>query len=229
MLTLAKDLEAGCYQGVLASPEMCLKHPAFCRVLMEGNFENISAIYIDEVHCISQWGGDFRPAYSELNKLRAFFPPHIPFYSTSATLPNDALQEVCASLGIDTESSFFLNLGNDRPNISYEVHRMKSAQDYEAIKPHLTRNANPSTPDDLFKSLVFTNSVMSTQITSRHIRSWLPRHLRKYVAFLHAHRSPRDKRRMMRRFRRGRVKILVATEIAGMVHLVFLPFLHILI
>lgn len=196
---------------------------------MEGNFENISAIYIDEVHCISQWGGDFRPAYSELNKLHAFFPLHIPFYSTSATLPNDALQEVRASLGIDTESSFFLNLGNDRPNISYKVHRMKSAQDYEAIKLYLTHNTNPSTPDDLFKSLVFTNSVMSTQITSCHIRSWLPRHLRKYVTFLHAHRSPRDKCRMMRRFRCGRVKILVATEIAGMVHLVFLPFSHILI
>lgn len=212
-----QELEDDRYQGILVSPEMCLKHPGFRRVLTDGNFEKICAVFIDEAHCIAQWGGDFRPAYAELAKLRAFFPSHIPIYATSATVPELALQQIRASLGIDPASCFFLNLGNDRPNISFHVHRMNSADDFDAIKPHLTHKPDPHTSDDLIKTIVFTNSVMSTQIGVRHIRSWFPAHLRKHVVFLHAHRSARDKRRIMRRFHRGRIRILVATEAAGMV------------
>ena len=166
-------------------------------------------------------------AYAELGKLRAFFPPHIPIYATSATVPASTLQDITVSLGIDIANTFFLNLGNDRPNISFSVNRMNGAEDFAALKPHLFRTVGsltPTTPDDLFKTFVFTNTVSSTLVGTRFIRSWLPKHLWKYVAFIHAHRSSRDKRRVMRRFRRGRIKILVATEAAEMVR--FNLFMH---
>jgi superfamily II DNA helicase RecQ len=93
---------------------MCLQHTEFCKVLTDEHFsENICTVIIDEVHCISQWGGDFRKMYGCLDKLRTFFPLNIPFLVTLATLPPLALREVHSKLAIDPNSSFFVNLGND--------------------------------------------------------------------------------------------------------------------
>ncbi|CAA7271578.1 unnamed protein product [Cyclocybe aegerita] len=212
---LQKDLEQGKYRGIFTSPEMCLKHTEF-RNHLTSSFQDICAVIVDEAHCIAQWGGDFRTAYSEIGKLRAFFPPNIPILATSATLPQAALQEVRSQLGIDAADSFFLNLGNDRPNIEFSVHKMNSSTDFKALKPLLTRKPNPSTPDDFHKSIVFIDSVQSSHQVLREVRSWYPRHLRKHIDFLHAHRSPKAKRRAMRRFRNGRTRILITTEAAGM-------------
>src|ERR1700683_554763 len=107
---------------------MCLKHAEFRKILAEDNFsKNICAVIIDEAHCISQWGGDFRNVYALLEKLRAFFPPHIPFLATSATLPPLALREVRSKLAIDTDTSFYLNFGNDRPNITMSVQQINGS------------------------------------------------------------------------------------------------------
>lgn len=196
---------------------MCFKHDEFRAALTTSTFEDICAVVIDEAHCISQWGGDFRPSYSELGRLRAFFPPNIPFFGTSATLNPSALQDLRGQLSIDPESSFFLNLGNDRHNIAYSVLPLNSTKDYAALKPLLSRTHTPSRPDDLFKTIVFVNAVNTTQLAKRAICEWLPPDLHQYVTFLHAHRTPRARRRAMKRFRKGQARILVATEAAGMV------------
>jgi len=117
---------------------MCLKHEEFRKHLTDTKFEGLCAVVVDEMHCISQWGGDFRKAYSDLSKLWAFFAPHIPILGTSATVPPPALQEVCVSLLIDPETSFFLNLGNDCPNLAFEVHQLNSTSDFDALRPYLT-------------------------------------------------------------------------------------------
>ncbi|KAJ3501241.1 hypothetical protein NLJ89_g9430 [Agrocybe chaxingu] len=73
-------------QALLASPEMCLKHPKFCSMLADSLFKDVAAIIIDEAHCIGQWGGDFCKEYENLLKLCTFLPPHIPFITITATL-----------------------------------------------------------------------------------------------------------------------------------------------
>jgi len=216
----SQELNASVHQGILVGPEMCLQHAGFRRMLTDGNFQNICAVYVDETHCIGQWGGEFRPAYSELNKLRAFFPPHIPIYATSATLTESTLREARTSLGIDIANSFFLNLGNDRPNISYEVHHMDSAHDYNSLKPYISRKPKPRRSTDLIKTIIFTNTVSSTQLIAKRIRKWLPHHLRSSVDYISSRRTPSARRRVMRHFRQGKVKTLIATEIAGMVCLI---------
>ncbi|KAF8064097.1 P-loop containing nucleoside triphosphate hydrolase protein [Lyophyllum atratum] len=186
------------------------------RVTSPAFSDRVCAVVVDEAHCISQWGGDFRKNYGVLQKLRGLFPPNIPFLATSATLPPDALREVRASLAIDSDSSFFLNLGNDRPNITYSAQSMKSSSDFNALRPLLSQSINPTSHDNLIKTIVFMNTIPSTQIAQHTIRSWFPRQLRKFVDCVHARRSPKAKRRSMRRFRQGKTRILVATEVAGM-------------
>jgi superfamily II DNA helicase RecQ len=197
---------------------MSLEHAEFCELLNSDVYrDKVCAYIIDESHCISQWGGDFRPAYGRLDKLCSFIPLKIPLLATSATLPPPALDEVCQKLHIDIVKSFFLNMGNDRPNITSSVVQMENSTDYAALESLL--NAGATSPTDLPKTIIFANSVPQTQVICRHVHSFYPHHLRGYIAFLHAHRTPKAKWHIMKRFRRGKIKILIATEAAGMVRM----------
>jgi len=117
-----KELEARQYQIIFTSPEMAISNPRFKDLLCSAKYSTcLIGIVIDEAHCIVQWGGDFRPTYGMLDKLRSFIPRHIPLYVTSATMTPNVLSEVCRQLHINPSDCFYLNLGNDRENIYHEV------------------------------------------------------------------------------------------------------------
>jgi bloom syndrome protein len=197
---------------------MCLKHEQFRKWFSaKENTKDILAVIIDEGHCISQWGGDFRPTYSQLEKLRAFVPSHIPILLTSATFPPRALADTCDRLHISPEKSFFLNLGNHRANIAPSVIHMDSSKDYEAIHKILPDPNKITTADDFEKTIIFTNTVNSTQVICRDLWKRYGRQWHHYIDFLHANRTAKAKQRVMKLFRKGKIKILVATEAAGMV------------
>ncbi|KDQ56802.1 hypothetical protein JAAARDRAFT_59046 [Jaapia argillacea MUCL 33604] len=137
-----------------------------------------------------------------------------PIHAFSATLSPQALEDVCEKLNIDLEESFYLNLGNDRPNIATAVVEMNSINDLLALNPLLTDNVTSA--DDLKKMMVFVNTIELTHTLCRHIRGQLPQQLKKNVAVFHAQMSKRLKARVLRRFCKGKIKILVSTEAAGM-------------
>ncbi|KAK7016093.1 hypothetical protein R3P38DRAFT_2786469 [Favolaschia claudopus] len=93
---------------------------------------------------------------------------------------------------------------------------MKSAKDYDAVFTHLPKPSEVHRPEDLPKTTIFTNAVKKTQILASRIRRHYPHIPKRSIAFLHAYRTPKAKRRVMRDFRRGKIRILVATEAAGM-------------
>ncbi|KIL55563.1 hypothetical protein M378DRAFT_134069 [Amanita muscaria Koide BX008] len=216
-LSLSKALDEHQYQAILTSPEMCLKHPQFRKwLLSKENTDKIMAVIIDEAHCISQWGGDFRPSYAQLEKLRSFMPPNIPVLLTSATLPPAALSECCARMNVVLVDSFFLNLGNHRQNIVTTVLHMDGSNDYKAIYDILPDPNAISSGEDLPKTIIFTNSVNATQHLCRDLRQHYGYFFHPHIDFLHAHRTAKAKRRIMKLFRQGMIKLLIATEAAGM-------------
>ncbi|THU89188.1 P-loop containing nucleoside triphosphate hydrolase protein [Dendrothele bispora CBS 962.96] len=212
---LREDLKNGVFHAMFLGPEMLLEHEGFRDFMREHNIlKNIAATVIDEAHCISQWSGDFRKTYGKLEKVRSLLSPGTPLLATSATLCRASFMDIQSKLLIDAEEAFLLNLGNDRFNISTSVHKMNHAEDYEALLLHV--NLKASTLDELDKTIVFVNTVRPTLKACRYLRDKLHPNLHSAVDYLHSYRSSRDKRKIMRRFRQGGIRILIATEAAGM-------------
>ncbi len=80
---------------------------------------NISLIAIDEAHCVSEWGHDFRPAYHKISKLRTIFP-EVPLLALTATATNKIQQEIVEKLEFKEPQTFKSSL--KRENLSYNVY-----------------------------------------------------------------------------------------------------------
>lgn len=85
----------------------------------------VSLFAIDEAHCVSQWGHDFRPEYIQLNVLHEQFP-HIPRIALTATADVPTQNEIIQQLGLSQAKVFVT--GFDRPNIRYRMTLRKSTR-----------------------------------------------------------------------------------------------------
>jgi ATP-dependent DNA helicase RecQ len=88
------------------------------RGLGDGRGGAIALFAIDEAHCVSQWGHDFRPEYIDLGRLRGLFPG-VPIMACTATADPQTRVDVRARLGLADAPCFVT--GFDRPNIRYTV------------------------------------------------------------------------------------------------------------
>jgi ATP-dependent DNA helicase RecQ len=107
-------LENGQYKLLYAAPE---------RVMAQGFAEdlqrwNVTAIAVDEAHCISEWGHDFRPEYRQLAQLRAKLPG-VPVLALTATATDQVRGDIIRQLELPAPQVFLASF--NRPNLSYSV------------------------------------------------------------------------------------------------------------
>jgi ATP-dependent DNA helicase RecQ len=120
---LAPD-EAGQVEQQLLAGELDLLYVAPERLLMPRMLElltrsRLALFAIDEAHCVSQWGHDFRPEYIQLSQLHERFPG-VPRIALTATADEATRQEIIERLALDGAARFIA--GFDRPNIRYRIH-----------------------------------------------------------------------------------------------------------
>lgn len=94
-------VRAGGIDLLLVSPER-LENPSFMDECLLPIAENIRFVVIDEAHCISDWGHDFRPSYRRINRLLRQLPPNIAVLATTATANDRVVRDVIEQLGANT-------------------------------------------------------------------------------------------------------------------------------
>ncbi len=86
------------YDVILISPER-LGNEEFIRSVLSNIKNSIGMLVVDEAHCISDWGHDFRPDYKRINKIIKLLAPNIPFLATTATANNRVVEDIKDQLG----------------------------------------------------------------------------------------------------------------------------------
>ena len=159
----------------------------------------ISLFAIDEAHCISEWGHDFRPDYMSLSGLTQTFP-HIPVTAFTATATPRVQDDIINKIGL--RSPYIIRASFNRQNLFYQVKRKAGieAQILEFLRDHMDEQGI------IYRTT--RNSVIKlTEFLVEHGVSALP---------YHAGLATEERKRNQEAFSRDRVNIIVATIAFGM-------------
>lgn len=161
---------------------------------------NVSFITVDEAHCISQWGYDFRPAYLRIAELRKLLPD-VPVLALTATATPAVVKDICDQLGFPKKDRAIFRMSFERKNLSYIVRRTESK---ETELLHILRSVPGS-------AIVYTRSRRGTGEVARILRE------AGISAFnYHAGLTAVDKDVRQRAWQEDRVRVMVATNAFGM-------------
>lgn len=161
----------------------------------------VSLFAIDEAHCVSQWGHDFRPEYQQLSILASRFP-NIPRVALTATADEPTRKEIIEQLQLHSAEQFIS--GFDRPNISYHIHPFG-----KQAKENLWRFLQLQHPSD--SGIVYCLSRNKVE----SIADWLSKQGRRALPY-HAGLSAEQREQNQQRFLLEDNIIIVATIAFGM-------------
>lgn len=197
MMSLQRECQDGHVKLIFLSPErLMLELPRLLRSI------RISLIAVDEAHCISQWGHDFRPEYSQLGVLRQTFP-QIPIVALTATADKVTRYDILNQLNIPDAQIFIGSF--DRPNLSLDVrHGMDSYEKRVAILHFLESHKNES-------GIIYCLSKKNTESVAAFLRA---HHVE--AAVYHAGLSLLERNRAQEDFLNDRVQVVCATIAFGM-------------
>lgn len=199
-------LAAGDYELIYATPERMHK-PEFTAALaaVPGG---VRLLAVDEAHCITRWGHDFRPAYQEVGRFRhALGNPTT--VALTATATAEVRADIRATLGLDEQAMPLFASGIDRPNLRFTVRETWDDDDKLAALADVARDW-PGT------GIVYFALIKQLEhFASRLSETGLPLSL----AIYHGQLEPAEKARVYRRFIAARPKdrlLLLATNAFGM-------------
>ena len=162
----------------------------------------VTMFAIDEAHCISQWGHDFRTTYTELSKLKQFFP-NVPMMALTATADKLTREDILQQLNLRSPRVFISSF--DRPNLSLRVKKgLNKKQKLFSIVEFIERHPRQS-------GIIYCLSRNSTEALAAELGEYGI----EAVAY-HAGMAPEDREKIQSDFLNDRIEVMCATIAFGM-------------
>ena len=190
-----RGLHAGEYRLLYVAPE---------RLMLSGFLEdlprwNVQLIAVDEAHCISEWGHDFRPEYRQLSALRTLLPG-VPFMALTATATDRVRADIVTHLQLQEPRAYVASF--NRPNLAYRV--LAKQQPYDQLLDFLRERPQDS-------GIIYCMARKTTErIAANLTEDGVP--ARPY----HAGLTPEERSRHQELFLRDEVRVVCATIAFGM-------------
>jgi len=191
-----RSLAGGQTRLLYVSPER-LSFPDF-RASLKGF--GLSRIAVDEAHCISEWGHEFRPDYRALGLLRSEFPD-VPIAAFTATATRQVQDDIVRLLGL--RGPFIVRASFDRPEIFYKVALKEASGDHQCLAFIRAHDGQPG--------IVYRSTRKAVETTT----AYLAAHGVSAAAY-HAGVDDENRRRRQEAFVRDEVTVVVATIAFGM-------------
>ena len=203
-----QEISEGNYRLLYVTPERFRK-AEFVRVIQQ---RNVRLLAIDEAHCVSQWGHDFRPDYSRIAEIRELLgePTTI---ALTATATAECRADIYRQIGIAADQIELFHEGIDRPNLSMEVESVvdddeKFARLIEALRdPELWGECG----DQPGGTIVYFSLIKTLDRFSERLREEGYEHV-----CYHGDLSRKDRRAMQNAFMTGDIDTVLATPAFGM-------------
>ncbi|MFL6216037.1 MAG: RecQ family ATP-dependent DNA helicase, partial [Blastocatellia bacterium] len=192
-----EQIESAQSEFVFATPER-LAEPSFITTLATNK---IDFIVIDEAHCISQWGHDFRPAFLALKEaLGALGDP--PVLALTATATDEIIADIKHQLG--RPEMQVIKLGIYRPNLHYEVARVTNDLEKRMQIARLLQETDGA-------GIVYCATVKAVEALTDYLKS-----AGFDVARYHGRLPARERHDTQEQFMAGKLKVMIATNAFGM-------------
>lgn len=192
-------------QLLYITPEMINKSQAMVSAFRDlYRRRRLARIVIDEAHCVSQWGHDFRPDYKLLGEVRQQFPG-VPVIALTATATENVKIDVIHNLGIKNCETFSQSF--NRPNLNYEVRSKTKAKD---VLDSMANTINTSYRGQ--SGIIYCLSRKNCEDIATKLREQYNIMAHHY----HAGMEPEQKKQVQREWQAGAYNVIIATIAFGM-------------
>ena len=168
------------------------------------NNKTLGFFAVDESHCISVWGQDFRPEYTNINKFRKNFP-EIPIIAVTATATKSVCDDITKILYLDNPK--IVKTSFDRPNLFISVKELKedSSSKEQIIMEYINKFVND-------KIIIYTNSRKDTEEIAFELNKIRNDCCNAY----HAGLTKKTRENIQKKFTNGDIKVIISTIAFGM-------------